>query len=220
MTSKSLRVFIVDDHPLVRERLIAALQQQPDIQVCGQAEDARSALPAMNEAAPDVAIVDLSLKGSSGLDLIKDIAEQQPRVRVVVLSMHEEVFYAERALRAGARAYVMKRESTGHIVEAVRQVAEGRLYANPALLAKLTERMLGRSQSVNLDPVETLSDRELDVFRRLGAGRSTREIADELSVSIKTVQVYCARIKEKFGLASASELVREAVRWNEQQQQS
>lgn len=220
MTKSVLRVFIVDDHPLVREWLVAALRQQPDIEICGQAEDARSAITGMSAASPDVAIVDLSLKGSSGLDLIKAIGEQLPRIRVVVLSMHEEVFYAERSLRAGARAYVMKRESTGHIVEAIRQVAAGQLYANPDLLAKLTDRMLGRKQVAPLSPVEMLSDRELDVFRRLGVGDTTRKIADDLSVSIKTVQVYCARIKVKFGLQSGAELVREAVRWNEEQQRA
>lgn len=218
MTTSGLRVFIVDDHPLVREWLITALRQQPDIEICGQAEDARTAISAMSQAKPDVAVIDLSLKGSSGLDLIKDLAEQQPSVRVVVLSMHEEVFYAERSLRAGARAYVMKRESTSHIVEAIRQVAAGRLYANPELLAKLTERMLGRKETPQVNPIEMLSDRELDVFRRLGSGDSTRKIADDLSVSIKTIQVYCARIKEKFALESGAALVREAVRWTEQQQ--
>lgn len=211
-----IRVFIVDDHPLVREWLATALRQHADLEICGHAEDARGALSAMLTARPNIAIVDLSLKNSSGLDLIKDLSAQLPDTRVVVLSMHEEVFYAERSLRAGARGYVVKRESTSRIVEAIRQVMAGQLYANPELLAKLTERMLGRNQAPEQAPEEILSDRELDVFRRLGSGHSTRQIADDLGVSIKTVQVYCARIKEKLSLGAATELVREAVRWVEQ----
>jgi len=166
---------------------------------------------------PDVAIVDLSLKTSSGLDLIKDLTEHLPGTQVIVLSMHEEVFYVERALRAGARGYVMKRESTDRMVEAIRTVQTGRLYANPQLLARLTERMVGKAQVQVPGSVEILSDRELEVFRRLGEGQSTRRIAGELHVSIKTIQAYCARIKEKLGIANGAELVREAVRWTEQQ---
>ncbi len=216
MTSR-IRIFIVDDHPLVREWLATSLRQQADLEVNGQAEDAASGLAGMLADPPDVAIVDLSLKTSSGLDLIKDLTEHLPGTQVIVLSMHEEVFYAERALRAGARGYVMKRESTDRMIEAIRTVQTGRLYANPQLLARLTERMVGKAQAQPPGSVEILSDRELDVFRRLGEGQSTRRIAGELHVSIKTVQAYCARIKEKLRLANGAELVREAVRWTEQQ---
>lgn len=212
-----IRIFIVDDHPLVREWLATSLRQQPDLEVNGQAEDAASGLAGMLADPPDVAIVDLSLKTSSGLDLIKDLTEHLPGTQVIVLSMHEEVFYVERALRAGARGYVMKRESTDRMVEAIRTVQTGRLYANPQLLARLTERMVGKAQVQAPGSVEILSDRELDVFRRLGEGQSTRRIAGELHVSIKTIQAYCARIKEKLGIANGAELVREAVRWTEQQ---
>ncbi|MBW8782931.1 MAG: response regulator transcription factor [Verrucomicrobia bacterium] len=209
------RVFIVDDHPLVREWLMALLHQTEDLIVSGQAEGVREGVAAMLLDPPDVAIVDLSLKNSSGLDLIAELADQLPVVRVVVLSMHEETFYAERALRAGARGYVMKRESTEQIVEAIREVCAGRLYASPALLGRLAERMVGRPV---IGSVETLSNRELDVFRRLGNGHSTRRIAEELNVSIKTIQAYCARIKEKLSYADASELVRDAVRWVDREQ--
>ncbi|HTB81542.1 MAG TPA: response regulator transcription factor [Opitutaceae bacterium] len=212
-----IRIFIVDDHPLVREWLAISLRQQPDLEVNGHAEDAAGGLAGMLADPPDVAIVDLSLKTSSGLDLIKDLTEHLPGTQVIVLSMHEEVFYAERALRAGARGYVMKRESTDRMVEAIRTVQTGRVYANPQLLARLTERMVGKAQAQAPGSVEILSDRELDVFRRLGEGQSTRRIAGELHVSIKTVQAYCARIKEKLRLANGAELVREAVRWTEQQ---
>jgi DNA-binding NarL/FixJ family response regulator len=216
MTPPQIRIFLVDDHPLVREWLATLLRQQPDLEVCGQAEDARQALATMEADPPDVAIVDLSLKTSSGLDLIKELSERLPTIQVIVLSMHEEIFYAERALRAGARGYVTKRESTHRIVEAIHEVQAGRLYANAELLAKLAERIVGRNQSIQAGSVETLSDRELEVFRRLGEGQANRLIAEELRLSIKTVQAYCARIKGKLALANAAELAREAIRWTDQ----
>jgi DNA-binding NarL/FixJ family response regulator len=218
MSPTGARVFLVDDHPLVREWLVALLRQERDFEVVGQAEDAATALAAMIAQPPDVAIVDLSLKSSSGLGLIKDIAEHLPATRVIVFSMHEEVFYAERALRAGARGYVAKSESTDRIVEAIRAVRRGELFGSAPLLAQLAERMVGRASASPAGSVEVLSDRELDVFRRLGEGQTTRHIADEMHVSIKTVQAYCARIKVKLRIASGAELVREAVRWLEQSQ--
>jgi DNA-binding NarL/FixJ family response regulator len=211
----STRVFIVDDHPLVREWLTTLLHQQGDLVVSGQAADAASALSAMLEDPPEVAVVDLTLRSSSGLDLIKDLTEQLPGTKVVVLSMHDEVFYAERALRAGARGYVIKQEATDRILDAIRQVQAGQLYANPELLARLTERLFSKAAHLKPGSVETLSDRELDVFSRLGHGQSTRRISDELHISIKTVQVYCMRIREKLGIADGVELMREAVRWVE-----
>jgi DNA-binding NarL/FixJ family response regulator len=216
MTPPRTRLFLVDDHPLVREWLATLLRQQPDFEVCGQAEDARHAFATMQADPPDVAIVDLSLKTSSGLDLIKELSDRLPETQVIVLSMHEEIFYAERAMRAGARGYVTKRESTHRIVEAIHEVQAGRLYANAELLAKLAERIVGRNQTNQAGSVETLSDRELEVFRRLGEGQANRLIAEELHLSIKTVQAYCARIKDKLGLANAAELVREAIRWTDQ----
>ena len=211
------RIFVVDDHPLVREWLSALLREQPDLEICGQADHARGALAPIMAARPDVAIVDLFLKGGTGLDLIKDLREHCPQTDVIVLSMHEEAGYAERALRAGARGYVTKRESTTQIVEAIRQVRKGRVFANPELLAALAGRMVGQSAVQPSDPLEDLSDRELEVFRRLGQGRSTRDIAEDLGLSLPTVQTYCQRIKDKLRLASANELVREAVRWVQNQ---
>lgn len=205
------RVFIVDDHPLVREWLSNLLRQSGNVNVSGFARSGPEGLSAMLAEPPDVAIVDLALQNSSGLDLIKALAEQAPSVRVVVLSMHEEMSYVERAFRAGARGYVTKRESTEQIVEAVREVAAGSIYASRPTLARLAERMVGPAAAAG--SVESLSDRELEVFGRLGSGHSTRRIADELKVSIKTVQAYCARIKEKLGHGDGIELVREAVRW-------
>jgi DNA-binding NarL/FixJ family response regulator len=213
----STRVFIVDDHPLVREWLSALLRKQPDFEICGLAQDANDALPAMLVNPPDVAIVDLSLKGTSGLALIKDLAEHLPETQAIVLSMHEEVFYAERALRAGARGYVTKVEATDRILEAIRTVQAGQVFVSPGMLAVLTARMSARPAGFSKDSIAALSDRELDVFRRLGKGQTTRQISEELLISIKTVQAYAARIKEKLQLANGTELVREAVRWVEQQ---
>lgn len=216
MTPRPIRIFLVDDHPLVREWLASLLRLQPDLEICGESGDPAPALAAMTAQPPDVAIVDLSLKRGSGLDLIKDLRLHAPSVRILVLSMHEEISDIERALRAGALGYVMKRESTSQVVAAIRQVHSGKLYAEPAVLAALAERSLARQpDSATATPESALSDRELDVFRRLGQGHSTRRIADELHIGIKTVQTYYARIREKLGLADAAELVRAAVRWHE-----
>jgi len=213
--SSRTRIFLVDDHPLVREWLGHLLRLEPDMEVCGEADTPSAALSAMALQRPEVAIVDLSLQHGSGLDLIKDLRASLPATQVIVLSMHEEIGDVERALRAGARGYVMKRESTSQIVNAIRQVQAGRVYANAEVLAQLAERMIGRPMDEPPATPEALSDRELDVFRRLGAGHSTRRIADDLGVSLKTVQTYCARIKEKLGLGDGSELMRAAMRWNE-----
>jgi DNA-binding NarL/FixJ family response regulator len=209
------RIFVVDDHPLVRELLGNLLRLQPDLLVIGEAGEPAAALAAIAADPPDIAIVDISLERGSGLDLIKDLRAQFPRIAVVVLSMHEEVTDLERAFRAGASAYVMKRESTGQIVEAIRQVREGRIFANPTMLAQLTARLMGRSGGGASAPAEVLSDREFEVFRRLGEGQSTREISDALGVSLKTIQTYCARIKEKLQLDDGQELARLAFRWHE-----
>jgi DNA-binding NarL/FixJ family response regulator len=214
------RVFIVDDHPLVREWLGNLLRLEADIVVVGSAADPATALTAMAAQAPDVAIVDLSLQRGSGLDLIKDLRARFPAVQVVVLSMHEEMTDLERAFRAGASGYVMKRESTSQIVEAIRQVRNGKMFANPSVLAELTARLVGRSTARGTDAIDILSDRELEVFRRLGEGRTTREIAEALGVSLKTVQTYCARMKEKLGLGDGQELARVAFHWHEQQNRS
>ncbi len=207
----TLRIFLVDDHPMVREWLSNLLNQTAQFDVIGSSATAREGLASMRTDPPDVAIVDLALQRSSGLDLIKDLGEQLPQVRVVVFSMHEEMFYVERAVRAGARGYVSKREPTDCIIDAVREVAAGEFFASRPILTRLTERMLGGNS--DQAAIDSLSDRELEVFRMLGSGVSTRRIADELSISIKTVQAYCARIKEKLGLEDAVELVRHAVRW-------
>ena len=218
MSQKPIRIFIVDDHTLVREWLSTLLRHEADFTVCGQADSAPTGLEGMKTAAPDIALVDLSLKNGSGLDLIKDLRIHCPATQIVVLSMHEEIYFVERALRAGARGYVTKRDSTHRIVEAIRAVLAGQVYASADMMAQLTERMVGQSPAKQAGSVELLSDRELEVFRRLGEGQGTRKIATEMGLSMKTVQAYSARIKEKLSLANISELVRAAVRWVETRQ--
>jgi len=208
-------VFLVDDHPLVREWLTNLIHQQPDLVVCGEAETGPQAREAIANLKPHVAVVDISLKDSSGIELIKDLKQCCSQVAVLVLSMHEEAHYAERALRAGARGYIMKRETATKVITAIRHVLEGKLYVSESLASAMAAQFVTGKTLTTGSAGELLSDRELEVFELLGDGRGTRQIAETLGVSIKTVQAYCARIKEKLSLASASELVREAVRWRE-----
>ena len=209
------KVFLVDDHPLVREWLTNLINQQPDLAVCGETESAPLALQAIAAAQPEVAIVDISLKDSSGIELIKNLKLSHPDVAVLVLSMHDESLYAERALRAGAKGYIMKRETTRKVIEGIRQILEGKIFVSDSVKEALALRLVENKTQTPLSPVEQLSDRELEVFEMLGQGLGTRQIADALRVSIKTVQAYCARAKEKLNVRSATELLREAIRWNE-----
>ena len=210
-------IFIVDDHPLVREWLANLINQQPDLNVCGEAGNASEGLKLMAVAHPRVAIVDISMEGGSGIELIKDIRASQPEVAVIVLSLHDELLYGERALRAGARGYIMKREATKHVLQAVRRVLEGKSYLSEKLALMMAEKFVEGRTAVTGSPVELLSDRELEVFQLLGRGYSTRRIAEELQVGFRTVQSFCARIKEKLKISGATELLREAVRWNDSQ---
>ncbi len=215
MNKHKTKIILVDDHPLVREWLTNLIHQQPDLIVCGEAETASAALQTIEATKPDVAIVDISLKDSSGIELIKNIKASHSQVAVIVLSMHDERLYAERALRAGARGYIMKRETTKKIIAAIRRVLEGKLYLSEHLADVFAEKFVDGSATAVNSPIEQLSDRELEVFQMLGEGCETRQIAESLNVSMKTIQVYCARIKEKLKLANATELLREAIRWNE-----
>ena len=211
------RVFLVDDHPLVREWLASMVALESDLEVCGQAEDAAAALAAVSLAKPDVMVVDLSLPRGSGLELIKDIRAQFSGVRLLVLSMHDEVSVAERAFRAGAHGYAVKREAGPRIIDGIRAVLVGKVYASPSLTAQLGGRLFGNTARGTGAPEDLLSDRELEVFRLRGKGRSAKEIADQLGVSVKTVGSYDARIKEKMGYGDAGELMREAVLWHDRQ---
>jgi DNA-binding NarL/FixJ family response regulator len=208
-------IFLVDDHPLVREWLTNLINQQPDLAVVGEAETGPQAMEAMLKLKPDVAIIDISLKDSSGIELIKHLKQTLPTLAVLVLSMHEELHYAERALRAGARGYIVKRETTRKVIVAIRQVLAGQPYMTEEIATALATHYVAGKGTSKESPVEQLSDRELEVFELLGQGRGTRQIAEVLRVSVKTVQAYCARIKDKLNLSSATELLREAVRWHE-----
>lgn len=207
----TLRVLLVDDHPIVRYGFAQLLAIEPDIVVCGEAVDARAALDAL-ATNPDVVVVDISLGTSNGLDLIREIKERNPRIVVLVVSMHDELLYAERSLRVGASGYVMKHEATELIVRAIRTVAGGGVFVSEAVSARLLQRRTGAPPGSSL---ETLSDRELHVLQLLGRGLGTRAIAEQLHVSIKTVESYRARLKEKMNLRSGTELMRFAVRWAE-----
>ena len=214
---QATRIFLVDDHPLVREWLTNLINQQGDLVVCGQADNAAQALAGIASTTPDLVIVDISLNAASGLELLKDLRIQHPSVAPLVLSMHEEELYAERAMRVGARGYVRKRESSKNVLVAIRRVLEGGIYVSEKLSNAMALKFLQGQEAVGIaaSRVTQLSDRELEVFRMLGQGRSTSQIADTLHISLKTVQAYCVRAKEKLGLATAAELVREAILWEE-----
>jgi DNA-binding NarL/FixJ family response regulator len=208
-------VFLVDDHPLVRDGLAQLINQEADFRVCGEAEDAFTAYSEIERVRPDAAIVDLSLQGGSGLDLIKRLQDLPHPPSILVLSMHDEAFYAERALRAGALGYVMKRETAGKVIGALRQIVQGNLYVSPAIASQAAEKFLRRRGGAS--SVDCLTDRELEVFRHIGQGLENRRIAEELHLSLKTVQAHCANIKQKLGLDNATVLMREAVKWVEGQ---
>jgi DNA-binding NarL/FixJ family response regulator len=208
------RILLVDDHPLVREWLANLIHQQPDLTVCGETESAPTAVAAVASAKPDLVIADINLKNSSGIELIKNLKEWHPNIPVLVLSMHDESLYAERVFRAGAHGYVNKRETAQKMIEAIRRVLEGKLYVSERTAEILASQTI-RRRVASRASVESLSDRELEVFDKLGQGISTRQIADDFRISVKTVQEYCARIKEKLNLNNATELLREAVRWHD-----
>ncbi|HEY5345388.1 MAG TPA: response regulator transcription factor [Verrucomicrobiae bacterium] len=210
------KILLVDDHPLVREWLANLINEEADFEVCGQAGNAREAIDLIGKLSPRMAVVDISLDGGSGLELIKDIKAQHPKVNTIVLSMHDETLYAERAMRAGASGYIMKREATGKVLDALRAVLAGGLFFSNAVNAQLAQKLVQGSGDKST-VVEALSDRELEVFQLLGRGFNTRQISEQMNVSFKTVQAYCARIKEKLNLANINELIFHAVRWHESQ---
>lgn len=212
--SKS-RIFLVDDHPLVREGLTNLINGQDDLAVCGEAEDSAGAMTGLAETRPDVALIDISLKNESGLELVKKLESEFPLVALIVLSMHDEALFAERALRAGARGYVMKRETTKSMLTAIRRVLDGDVYVSDRVVNVMARRLGSSRKAAASSPVERLSDRELEIFRLLGQGRTTSQIAEDLGLSLKTVQAYCARAKEKFGVNSLAELLRAAIRWED-----
>ncbi len=207
------KVFLVDDHPLVREHLTALIAREPDLAVCGEAEEAPTALQRVREQAPDLVILDISLKRSNGLELIKSLKDLRPSLPVLVLSMHDEMLYAERSLRAGAMGYITKEEATVNILSAIRRVLGGQVYLSDRMAGRIMQKMVGGTKEEAGSPLELLTDRELEVFQMLGQGFGTRQIAEELRLGIKTVESYRARIKEKLRLADGNELLRHAIQW-------
>ncbi len=209
------RVFIVDDHPIMRQGLTLLINQEPDLTVCGEAEDGLSAFDQVNKLRPDILLADITMPGKSGLELIKDIQATQPGLPVLVISMHEESLYAERVLRAGGRGYVMKQEGGKKLVQAIHQVLAGQIYVSEKMSSRILEIFSGRRSTSGDSVTSKLTDREFEIFQLIGQGRGTSEIAKELHVSIKTVEAHRGNIKQKLGLKTATELVREAVRWVE-----
>lgn len=213
-TSKDsrLKVLLVEDHPMFREHLAQLIDRDLGLSVCGEADNIGDALKLIQERKPDIAIVDITLKGSSGLELIKNIKSQGIELNVLVLSMHDEDLYAERALRAGAKGYITKNEASTEVIKAIRSVMKGEIYASRHMTARLLERMT-QKKNTELAGIETLADRELEVFQMLGRGKSTRETAQALRLGESTVETYRARIKEKLQLRSAAELYLRAGQW-------
>ena len=207
------RILIVDDHPAVREGLAMRIEGQPDLEVCGQAADAPEALRALPASRPDIAVVDISLKNGNGLDLIKRLKTHAHPVRILVWSMHGENLYAERALRAGAEGYITKEEATEQIIEAIRQVRDGKVYLSDRMKEQMLKRAVTNAANPIRSPVEDLSDRELEVFQMIGAGQDTHTIAKRMFLSPKTVETYISRIKKKLNLATSRELLQRAAQW-------
>lgn len=208
------RILIVDDHPMMREGLAQLIDNEPDLVAASQAESAGQALQIIGGSVPDLLLVDISLPDKSGLELIKDVHTLHPDLPILVVSMHDESIYAERVLRAGGRGYIMKQEGGKKLMEAIRQVLSGRIYVSEKISAKILENFSGKRENSD-SPVEKLSDREFEVFQLLGQGQGTRQIAQHLHLSVKTVEVHRANIRRKLELGTGGELVRYAIRWNE-----
>lgn len=210
-----IRILLVDDHPLMRKGLAMSLDSEPDFTVVAQCASAEEAMDVLDEANPDLAVVDVSLPGMSGLELIKHVLALREDLKILVASRHDESLYAERAIRAGARGYVMKLEAADVILKAVRRVLNGGIYVSEEINERLLMGMARGHQALATSPLEVLSDRELEVFEMTGKGHGTRDIAEKLHLSVKTVESYRARIKNKLNLSSAAELMQHAVNWVE-----
>lgn len=206
-------VVIVDDHPLMRQGLALLINQQHDLRVCGEAEEAQGAMRALAQMRPDILILDISLSGPDGLELLKSIRLSEPYLPALILSMHDEAIYAERALRAGANGYIMKQEASEKVLIAIRRILNGEIYLSERMSNKMLQQFIGVGVATIQSRMASLSDRELEVFRLIGDGRATREIADQLHLSVKTVETYQAHIKEKLALRSGRELIQHAIQW-------
>ncbi len=206
-------VLLVDDHPIVRQGLAELIEQEPDLSVCGEAENASEALQMIAALQPDIAIVDISLQGTSGIELIKDVKARYPHLPMLVLSMHDETLYAERVLRAGARGYVMKEEATEKLMAAIHKVLSGQIHLSEKMATRLLSKLIDGTYESSGSPMERLSDRELQVFESIGLGLGTREIAEKLHISVKTIDSHREHIKAKLKLTGSTELVQHAIQW-------
>jgi DNA-binding NarL/FixJ family response regulator len=210
--SAKSRIFIVDDHPIVRQGLMQLINNESDLVVCGQGEDAYQALKTIRQLKPDLTLLDISLKDTGGIELLKELRAQDPTLQVLILSMHDESLYAERALRAGARGYIMKQEAPQTLLQAVRKVLKGEVYVSEKMSAVLLQRMVGNRKPDGTLPMDRLTDREMEIFRMIGAGMTVKEIAERLFLSAKTIEAHREHIKGKLNLKSSAELLRFAIR--------
>jgi DNA-binding NarL/FixJ family response regulator len=212
---KPARIFIVDDHPLIRRGMHHLFAEESTFQICGEAASSSKSLAAIKRCSPDLVILDINLTDGSGLDLIEGILRQRPQLPILVCSVYEERFFAERALRAGARGYVSKLEAAEHLVKAVRKILAGKLYLSSALTERLLlQNLVAGNARQFASPIDKLSDRELQVFEQIGAGHSTAEIAKQLNLSVKTIETHRAHTKEKLNLKNSAELTRYALQWS------
>ena len=210
---KKTRVVIVEDHPMFRERLASLINKEPDLEVCGESDNIREAMEIIQSTRPDAAIVDITLKGSSGLELLKDLKAQSILVPVLVLSMHDESLYAERVIRAGARGYITKDEASDKVMLAIRKVVGGGIYLSESMTSRVLKNLTDGKGGLDGPALNRLTDRELEVFQLIGKGKAAREIAETLNLGLTTIDTYRARIKEKLNLKNATELVHEAAEW-------
>ncbi len=209
------RVVIVEDHPVFRAGLKELIETEKNLQVCGEADSTTTALQVIEKVQPDMVIVDITLKGRNGIELISELHRDYPDLPILVLSMHDEALYAERAFRAGARGYIMKEETSESIIKAINTIHSGEKYASARFMAKVLDRYLNHPKDSSESPIDRLTHRELDVFRLLGKGMTTRDIADHLDLGVKTIGTYRERIKNKLDLQNATDLIHSAVRWLE-----
>lgn len=214
---KKRQLLLVDDHPMTREGLVAIINRQSDLAVCGEAGSPAEAMTLLPKLKPDLMVTDMTMPGRSGIEFIKDVHAMVPELLILALSMHDEMLYAERALRAGARGYLMKDAGSAKVLEVIRLLLGGQSYVSPNMSARILDSVTGRRPRGATSPLEKLSDREFEVFRLLGSGKSTKEIAGELNLSPKTVDVHRGRIKEKLQIKDATGLVHHAIRWVEAQ---
>ena len=211
--TKAYKILLVDDHPIVRHGLRELIQEAGDMEVSGEAASSAEALQLIRETDPDVVVIDISLGGGNGLELIKQIAAQGSEARMLVSSMHDELLYAERSLRAGAMGYINKVEGTEKVVEAIHQIMEGRIYLSGPMTERVLQRMMRSEPEPGTSPIDALSDRELEVFEMIGHGQTTRQMAKKLHLSPKTIETHREHIKTKLHLENNNELVRQAVQW-------